>query len=131
MADTPTITRSAQVETDLSQIRTAVYGREVREAIANGIEHCYDDNKAAIGNANEAITAANNAARAANDAATAADQAKGRAENAAAAAENGIRLKIMTRHISRDRTRVLRFIRFPSFISFVGTLFPMVLLYFR
>ena len=27
----------------LNQIRTAVYGREVREAIANGIEQCYND----------------------------------------------------------------------------------------
>lgn len=88
MADTPTITRSAQVETDLSQIRTAVYGREVREAIANGIEHCYDDNQAAIGNANEAITAANTAAGKANTATSNANTATTRANNAAAAAEN-------------------------------------------
>ena len=36
----------ATIEQDLAQIRQAVYGEEVREAIADGIEQCYQDSTA-------------------------------------------------------------------------------------
>lgn len=36
----------SSIEQDLSQIRHAIYGREVREAIADGIEQCYNDSTA-------------------------------------------------------------------------------------
>ena len=34
---------SSTIEQIIAQIRTAVYGRDVRESIAQGIEKCYDD----------------------------------------------------------------------------------------
>jgi hypothetical protein len=53
----------------VQQIRTATYGREIRTALADGIEMCYDDAEgaaaiadAAAGNANDAASAANAAA---------------------------------------------------------------------
>lgn len=95
---TPTI---AQI---VAQIRQALYGRDVRENIALGIEKCYTDvtngvtsadtaatnanqkanlaNAAAI-NAGNATTAANTAATAANNAATAANNAATNANNKA------------------------------------------------
>ena len=36
----------ASIDTYLNQIRTAVYGRDVRSAIANGIEECYNRDQA-------------------------------------------------------------------------------------
>lgn len=33
----------AGIANDVKQIRQALYGREVREAIAHGIEQCYSD----------------------------------------------------------------------------------------
>lgn len=59
----------ATIAQDLQQIRTAVYGEEVREAIADGIELCYSDTTSGVNRASEAATAANNAANAANTAA--------------------------------------------------------------
>lgn len=43
------------IEQDLRQIRKAVYGREVREAIADGIEKCYQDVEGATEAANYAV----------------------------------------------------------------------------
>lgn len=31
------------IENDLNQIRSALYGREVREALAHGLQQCYSD----------------------------------------------------------------------------------------
>ena len=50
------------IEHDLAQIRQAVYGREVREAIADGIEHCYDDVSTSTTLADGAAERANTAA---------------------------------------------------------------------
>lgn len=43
------------IEQDLRQIRKAVYGREVREAIADGIEKCYQDVEGATEAADHAV----------------------------------------------------------------------------
>ena len=43
------------IEQDLRQIRKAVYGREVREAIADGIEKCYQDVEDATEAADHAV----------------------------------------------------------------------------
>ena len=63
------------ISQDVSQIRSAVYGKDVREAIADGIEQCYTDVSSGVTMANTAATAANTAAAAANTAATAANGA--------------------------------------------------------
>ena len=68
------------VQQDVAQIRTAVYGKDVREAIANGIEHCYYDADhsiiAASDAASDALTQASLAAEAAGDANAAALRAE-------------------------------------------------------
>lgn len=38
----------AAIDDYIQKIRYAVYGREIREAIANGIQQCYNDGKAGI-----------------------------------------------------------------------------------
>lgn len=38
---------ASKIEQDIAQIRTAIYGKEVREAIADGIERCYSESTAA------------------------------------------------------------------------------------
>lgn len=43
------------IEQDLLHIRKAVYGREVREAIADGIEQCYTDVEEATQSATHAV----------------------------------------------------------------------------
>lgn len=60
----------ATVVQDVYQIRHAVYGREVREAIADGIEQCYTDTTSGVNKANAAASAANSAASAASAAAS-------------------------------------------------------------
>lgn len=62
------------VAQDVQQIREAIYGREVREAIADGIEHCYSD---VSGGVTIADTAANTANAAAQRAIMAAEGAEG------------------------------------------------------
>ena len=71
----------ATIAQDVAQIRQAVYGKDVREAIADGIEKCYTD-------VSSGVTLANTAANNANSKATAADTAA-TAANTAAAAANG------------------------------------------
>lgn len=60
----------ATIKQYTQQIRTAVYGEEVREAIADGIEQCYDD---VSGGVDKATRAANQATAAATAATTAAN----------------------------------------------------------
>ena len=76
----------------LAQIRTAVYGREVRESIASGIEQCYTDVQSGVTTAETAATAATSAASAANTAASAANTAATNAEwvNISQSKANGI-----------------------------------------
>jgi len=84
----------AKIDEYIALIRNAIYGREVRSAIANGIEQCYVDNQGAVDDAVErANTAASNAttatqnanekATAANNAATNANEKAGLANSAA------------------------------------------------
>ena len=54
------------IQEDLTAIRTAILGRDVRESIADGIEHCYTDGESAANQARDAATAANSAAATAN-----------------------------------------------------------------
>lgn len=61
---------------DIAQIRTAIYGREVRESIAHGIEQCYS-------NTSEGKTLADAAAENANEKARDAETATERANTAA------------------------------------------------
>lgn len=67
------------VAEDVRQIRRAVYGRDVREAIADGIEHCYSDVSSGVTTANTAANAANVAAQRANTAAAGAEGIPGTA----------------------------------------------------
>lgn len=67
------------VAQDVQQIREAIYGREVREAIADGIEHCYSDVSSGVTTANTAASAANAAAQRANTAAAGAEGIPGTA----------------------------------------------------
>ena len=62
------------VAQDVQQIREAIYGRDVREAIADGIEHCYSDVSGGVTTANTAAAAADAAAQ---RAITAAEGAEG------------------------------------------------------
>ena len=64
--------RDSIVANDVAAIRTAVYGRDVREAIADGIEHCYFDISTAKTLADDATEAASQAAIDASTAAIAA-----------------------------------------------------------
>ena len=59
----------ATVAQDVTAIRNATYGSEVREAIADGIENCYDDISTAKTIADDSAAAATSAASAANAAA--------------------------------------------------------------
>ena len=59
----------------VAQIRTAVFGRDVRESIAQGIQICYDDVWTSSTLATAAASTANTAAATANTAATAANTA--------------------------------------------------------
>ena len=70
----------------LRQIETATYGRDVRSAIHDSIEQCYDDVTTARTNAEAATSAANTAATNANTKATAANTAATNATNAASSA---------------------------------------------
>ena len=76
----------ATIDQIVSQIRTAVYGRDVRSAIANGIETCYSSASGAAAIANNAASSANTAASAANTAASAANTAATKIGNASATA---------------------------------------------
>lgn len=67
------------VAEDVRQIREAIYGREVREAIADGIEHCYSDVSGGVTTANTAAAAADAAAQRANTAAAGAEGIPGTA----------------------------------------------------
>ena len=67
------------VAQDVQQIREAIYGREVREAIADGIEHCYSDVSGGVTTANTAAAVANAAAQRANTAAAGAEGIPGTA----------------------------------------------------
>lgn len=60
---------------DLIAIRSAMYGKDVREAIAHGIEQCYSDVSEAKTLADDSADAANNAAELANNKANLADEA--------------------------------------------------------
>ena len=88
----------------VAQIRTAIYGRDVRENIAQGIEKCYDDvtdgvtlAETASTAANTAATNANTAKNNANTAATNANTAKTNADNAALAANSAaVKINNMT-----------------------------------
>lgn len=77
----------SQIQTNLNKIKTAVYGVEVRDAIHDSIEQCYDDVSAAKTKADTATTAANTAASNANAKAAAAETAAQNANAAATAAE--------------------------------------------
>ena len=59
----------ATIDQDLAAIRTAVYGREVREAIADGIEHCYNDGQAVVNQSREQVPLAEAVIASANSAA--------------------------------------------------------------
>ena len=74
------------ITTNVNRIRNAVYGREVREAIASSIEQCYSDTSTGATLASEAASQANEAAGSANTAAAAAETAAGLANAAATAA---------------------------------------------
>lgn len=63
------------IQQNLALIQSAVYGKDVRDAIHDSIEQCYND-----------VSSAAIAAAAANTATTAANNATAAAENAAAAA---------------------------------------------
>ncbi|MBO6270832.1 MAG: metallophosphoesterase [Clostridium sp.] len=67
------------VAQDVQQIREAIYGREIREAIADGIEHCYSDVSSGVTTANTAAAAADVAAQRANTAAAGAEGIPGTA----------------------------------------------------
>lgn len=72
MADTE---RDAILANNVSQIRTAVYGKDVRKAIADSIEMCYTDISTGKTLADDATAAANEAADRASTNADAAEQA--------------------------------------------------------
>lgn len=75
------------IEENLARIKTAVYGKDVRDAIHDSIEQCYTDTSTSATAADSAASAAREAAGLANTAATAADNAATRANVAAAGAE--------------------------------------------
>lgn len=76
----------AAIDEKVAAIRQAIYGREVREAIASGIELCYRDVTEAVDEADAAASAANTAAGTANTAASNATSAADSANTAANAA---------------------------------------------
>lgn len=65
----------ATISQIVAQIRTAIFGKDVRENIAQGIEKCYTDVSAGVTIANTAASNANTKASAANTAAQAANAA--------------------------------------------------------
>lgn len=67
--------RDAAIAIDLMQIRTATFGKDVRAAIADGIEQCYADASTGTTLADAAAQAANDAAELANEKAQAAADA--------------------------------------------------------
>ena len=69
-------------------IRNAVYGKEVRSAIANGIEQCYRDVSESVGRANTAAENAEQKASLANEKASAASDAASSANSAASSANS-------------------------------------------
>lgn len=73
------------ISDDINNIRTAIYGADVREAIADGIEQCYTDTSEGKTLAETAAATATSAAANANAAASTANTA---ASNANAAAQN-------------------------------------------
>ena len=70
----------------LNQIKTAIYGEQVRDAIHDSILQCYTDVTNAKTLADQSTTSANNAAASANTAATKANNAATSANNAAQSA---------------------------------------------
>ena len=72
-------------------IRNAVYGRDVREALASGLEECYGDPTGDRALAEAAAEAAEQAAGNADSAKTAAEAAAGNADSAKTAAEAAAR----------------------------------------
>ena len=70
----------------LNQIKTAIYGEQVRDAIHDSILQCYTDVTNAKTIADQSTTSANNAAASANTAATKANNAATSANNAAQSA---------------------------------------------
>lgn len=74
----------ATISQIVAQIRTAIFGKDVRENIAQGIEKCYTDVSAGVTVANTAANNANTKAGLANTAATAANNAASAANTAAA-----------------------------------------------
>lgn len=78
------------IEQDLQQIRKAVYGREVREAIADGIEHCYDDVTNGVTIAEAAVEEVETALEGVNAAVNRANSAASHCEEVAVILENAI-----------------------------------------
>lgn len=72
----------------LNKIKTAIYGREVRDAIHDSIKECYADVTSGATLANEASNKANAATEKANTAASNADIATASANSAASNADN-------------------------------------------
>ena len=81
----------AGIANDVKQIRQALYGREVREAIAHGIEQCYSDVTASKTVADTAAAAANTATQ---NAQTATQQANQARDNAQAVADGVVNQSI-------------------------------------
>ena len=73
----------ATIQQNLEAIRTAIYGRDVRTAIHDSIEQCYDDSMTAANAATTAATEANNGASAATESAREATASASRATEAA------------------------------------------------
>lgn len=67
--------RDQIIARDVAAIRTAIFGRDVRSAIADGIEQCYTDVSTSKTLADDSTTNANNAAALANQKAQAAQNA--------------------------------------------------------
>lgn len=92
----------SQIQTNLNKIKTAVYGVEVRDAIHDSIEQCYDDVSTAKTKADNATTVANAAASNANAKAAVAETAAQNANAAATAVETNA--QIVTEAINRADT---------------------------
>lgn len=75
---------------DIAAIRGAAYGKDVREAIAHGIEQCYTDVTNSSTLANTAANSANTAASNANQNSQAANQAAQAANTAAQTVDNKV-----------------------------------------
>ena len=75
---------------DIAAIRGAAYGKDVREAIAHGIEQCYSDVTNSKTLAENATASANQAASSANQNSQAANQAAQAANTAAQTVDNKV-----------------------------------------